>query len=101
MTPLSVVRRAGSFLPLSLALAILLLPAPARAQAVKGTLLGTVTDTTGAGVPGYIGFAIGRTIWWDPLKAFVDGESSREDAAAKIAANYRRMIDVYQQASAS
>src|SRR5438093_1086597 len=35
----------------------------------------------GAGVPGYIGFAIGRTIWWDPLKAFVDGQSSREEAA--------------------
>ena len=55
----------------------------------------------GAGVPGYIGFAIGRTIWWDPLKAFVDGESSREDAAAKIAANYRRMIDAYQEAERS
>ncbi|MDP9341552.1 MAG: DUF2090 domain-containing protein [Actinomycetota bacterium] len=53
----------------------------------------------GAGVPGYIGFAIGRTIWWDPLKAFVDGQSPREDAAAKIAANYRRMIDVYREAS--
>src|SRR5438034_3706575 len=52
MTPLSVVRRAGSFLPLSLALAVCLLPSPARAQAVKGTLLGTVTDSTGAGVPG-------------------------------------------------
>jgi hypothetical protein len=52
MTLLSFVRRAGSSLPLGLALAILLLPAPARAQAVKGTLLGTVTDTTGAGVPG-------------------------------------------------
>jgi myo-inositol catabolism protein IolC len=55
----------------------------------------------GAGVPGYIGFAIGRTIWWDPLKAFVDGQSSREDAAEKIAANYGRMIDVYQEAAGS
>jgi outer membrane receptor protein involved in Fe transport len=53
MRLLSVARRAGRSLPLSLALAVvLLLPAPARAQAVKGTLLGTVTDTTGAGVPG-------------------------------------------------
>ena len=49
----------------------------------------------GAGVPGYIGFAIGRTIWWDALKAYVDAESTRDDAAAKIAANYRRMIDAY------
>jgi myo-inositol catabolism protein IolC len=50
---------------------------------------------TGSGVPGYIGFAIGRSIWWDPLKAFVDGNLGREEAAKQIAANYRRFIDVY------
>ncbi|MGZ5292135.1 MAG: 2-deoxy-5-keto-D-gluconate 6-phosphate aldolase domain-containing protein [Actinomycetota bacterium] len=49
----------------------------------------------GSGVPGYIGFAIGRSIWWDPLKAFVDGNAEREAAAKQIAANYRRFIDVY------
>jgi len=49
----------------------------------------------GAGVPGYIGFAIGRSVWWDPLKAFVDGNLGREEAAKQIAANYRRFIDVY------
>jgi myo-inositol catabolism protein IolC len=49
----------------------------------------------GSGVPGYIGFAIGRSIWWDPLKAFVDGNLERDDAAKQIAANYRRFIDVY------
>lgn len=49
----------------------------------------------GAGVPGYVGFAIGRTIWWDPLKAFVDGTLPREEASAQIAANYLRFIDVY------
>jgi myo-inositol catabolism protein IolC len=49
----------------------------------------------GSGVPGYIGFAIGRSIWWDPLKAFVDGNLGREAAAKQIAANYRRFIDVY------
>jgi myo-inositol catabolism protein IolC len=48
-----------------------------------------------AGVPGYAGFAIGRSIWWDPLKAFVDGASDRGAAATTIAANYRRFIDVY------
>jgi myo-inositol catabolism protein IolC len=50
---------------------------------------------TGAGVSGYIGFAIGRTIWWNPLKEFVDGTATREDAAARISANYRRFVDVY------
>jgi len=49
----------------------------------------------GSGVPGYVGFAIGRSIWWDPLKAFVDGNLGRDEAAKQIAANYRRFIDVY------
>jgi len=49
----------------------------------------------GAGVPGYIGFAIGRTIWWDPLTSFLGGTTSREDAAGQISQTYRRMIDVY------
>jgi myo-inositol catabolism protein IolC len=53
----------------------------------------------GSGVPGYIGFAIGRSIWWDPLKAFVDGNVEREEAAKQIAANYRRFIDVYNAGS--
>jgi myo-inositol catabolism protein IolC len=51
---------------------------------------------TASGVPGYVGFAIGRSIWWDPLRAFVDGASSREEAAARISSNYRRFIDVYE-----
>jgi myo-inositol catabolism protein IolC len=50
---------------------------------------------TGAGVPGYVGFAIGRSIWWDPLKGYVDQTMARDDASSKISANYRRFIDVY------
>lgn len=49
----------------------------------------------GSGVPGYIGFAIGRTIWWNPLKDYLDGSLSREDTAGRISQNYRRFIDVY------
>jgi len=49
----------------------------------------------GSGVPGYVGFAIGRSIWWEPLKAFVDGGKQRADAAAEIAANYQRFVKVY------
>ncbi|MGH2734401.1 MAG: 2-deoxy-5-keto-D-gluconate 6-phosphate aldolase domain-containing protein [Actinomycetota bacterium] len=52
----------------------------------------------GAGVPGYVGFAIGRTIWWDALKGFLDGSLERDAAADRIAKNYRRFIDVYQGA---
>jgi myo-inositol catabolism protein IolC len=49
----------------------------------------------GAGVPGYVGFAIGRTIWWDALKGYIDGTIPRGDAAAIIAQNYRRFITTY------
>ncbi len=50
----------------------------------------------GAGVPGYVGFAIGRTIWWDALKGYLAGDLSREDAAGQVSANYRRFIATYQ-----
>lgn len=48
-----------------------------------------------SGVPGYQGFAIGRSIWWEPLRAFVAGTLSRGAAAESIGANYTRFIDVY------
>ena len=51
---------------------------------------------TASGVPGYVGFAIGRSIWWNPLKGYVDGATPREDAARQIGRNYRRFIDVYE-----
>jgi myo-inositol catabolism protein IolC len=53
----------------------------------------------GAGVPGYIGFAIGRTIWWDALKGYLADETDRDDAAKTISENYRRMIEVYTAAA--
>ncbi len=51
----------------------------------------------GSGVPGYAGFAIGRSIWWEPLRAYLDAAAPREEAAARIAVNYRRFIDVYER----
>jgi myo-inositol catabolism protein IolC len=53
----------------------------------------------GAPVEGYAGFAIGRTIWWDALKAFLDGDTERDDAAEQIAANYLRFVRVYNEAA--
>jgi myo-inositol catabolism protein IolC len=53
----------------------------------------------GAPVDGYAGFAIGRTIWWDPLKGFLGGEIEREDAARQIADNYLRFVRVYGEAA--
>jgi myo-inositol catabolism protein IolC len=55
----------------------------------------------GAGVSGVIGWAIGRTIWWDPLRAyFADTDSGEEQAVTQIAANYRYFVDVDESAVA-
>jgi myo-inositol catabolism protein IolC len=51
-----------------------------------------------AGVDGFVGFAIGRTIWWDALKGFLDGSVEREAAAQQIADNYLRFVDLYKDA---
>jgi myo-inositol catabolism protein IolC len=50
-----------------------------------------------APVEGFVGFAIGRSIWWDALKGYLDGSLPREDAAATIAENYLRFVRVYEQ----
>ena len=52
----------------------------------------------GAGVPGFVGFAVGRTIWWEPLEAWLAGAST-DDAAETIASNYRRLVDAYTAAA--
>ncbi len=53
---------------------------------------------SGAPVDGYSGFAIGRTIWWDALKGFLEGDIEREEASDRIARNYLRFVEVYRQA---
>jgi myo-inositol catabolism protein IolC len=50
-----------------------------------------------APVEGFVGFAIGRSIWWDALKGYLDGSLEREAAAEKIAENYLRFIRVYEE----
>jgi myo-inositol catabolism protein IolC len=47
-------------------------------------------------VEGFIGFAIGRSIWWDALKAFLADELDRTAAATKIADNYLHFVGVYE-----
>jgi myo-inositol catabolism protein IolC len=53
----------------------------------------------GAPVDGYAGFAIGRTIWWDALKGFLDGSLEREAAVRQVADNYLRFVKVYDEAA--
>jgi myo-inositol catabolism protein IolC len=50
-----------------------------------------------APVDGFVGFAIGRSIWWDALKGWLDEELDRETAAGQIADNYLHFIRVYEQ----
>ena len=52
-----------------------------------------------APVEGFVGFAIGRSIWWDPLKAYVDGKIERAEGARRIAENYLRFVSVYERAA--
>jgi myo-inositol catabolism protein IolC len=56
----------------------------------------------GAGLVGYIGFAIGRSIFGESVKAYAaDPDGFDRDAAVdKIAKNYLRFIDVYEGAHA-
>jgi 5-dehydro-2-deoxygluconokinase len=51
-----------------------------------------------APVDGFVGFAIGRSIWWDALKGFVGGDVERHAAAEQIADNYLRFVRVYDDA---
>lgn len=54
-----------------------------------------------APVEGFVGFAIGRSIWWDALKGFLNGDLERSTAAEQIADNYLRFIEVYDDAESS
>jgi myo-inositol catabolism protein IolC len=53
-----------------------------------------------AGVDGFIGFAVGRTDFWDPLVGLRDGRLTRDAAVAKIAARYREFVDLFELAHA-
>jgi myo-inositol catabolism protein IolC len=57
--------------------------------------------TTAAGVLGFIGFAVGRTTFWDPLIAWREQKSSRAEAVAEIARRYRQWVEVFAKAHAS
>jgi myo-inositol catabolism protein IolC len=54
-----------------------------------------------AEVPGFIGFAVGRTVFWDPLVAWRARKATREQAAADIAARYREFVDLFEGRRAS
>lgn len=52
--------------------------------------------TTAASVPGFIGFAVGRTDFWAPLSAWHAGKATRETAVAQIAQHYREFVKIFE-----
>ena len=50
-----------------------------------------------APVEGFVGFAIGRSIWWDALKGYLSKDLDREAAANQICENYLHFVGVYEQ----
>jgi 5-dehydro-2-deoxygluconokinase len=55
---------------------------------------------TAAPVPGFIGFAVGRTTFWDPLIDMRARKTTREAAVSEIARRYREWVDVFEKARA-
>ena len=53
--------------------------------------------TTAAGVPGFIGFAVGRTVFWDPLVQYRANKIPRDVAVAQIAASYRQWAVLFEK----
>jgi 5-dehydro-2-deoxygluconokinase len=49
----------------------------------------------GAMTKGVSGFAVGRTIWWDPLNGLKAKKTNREQAIQSIAENYQGLVKVF------
>jgi myo-inositol catabolism protein IolC len=57
--------------------------------------------TTAAAVPGFVGFAVGRTVFWEPLVGWLGKKTSREEAVGEIARRYSEFVHVFEKAHAS
>ena len=53
---------------------------------------------TAASVPGFIGFAVGRTDFWDPLVDWRSEKTTCAAAVAEIARRYRAFVDIFESA---
>lgn len=54
-----------------------------------------------ASVRGFVGFAVGRTVWWEALANWRAGKISRETAAVEIARRYAAFAATFEKARAS
>jgi myo-inositol catabolism protein IolC len=53
---------------------------------------------TAAAVPGFIGFAVGRTSFWEPLTDWKEGRIARDAAVGEVARRYREWVDIFESA---
>jgi myo-inositol catabolism protein IolC len=53
---------------------------------------------TASAVPGFIGFAVGRTVFWEPLVSLLAKKTSRDEAVKEIARRYSEFVRVFDQA---
>ncbi|MCL4419019.1 DUF2090 domain-containing protein [Patescibacteria group bacterium] len=53
--------------------------------------------SSGARAEGVIGFAVGRTIFWDPLISLRDGKLSRDEAIDRISKNYQHFYNLFME----
>ena len=56
---------------------------------------------TATGLPRFIGFAVGRTSFQDPLTDWKDGRIAREAAVSEIARCYREWVNIFEAAGAA
>jgi len=52
--------------------------------------------TTAAAVPGFIGFAVGRTSFWDPLVNWRAKRITRDQAVEEIARRYQEFVEIFE-----
>lgn len=48
---------------------------------------------------GFAGFAVGRSIWWDAVRALLAGETDHGSAVSAVASRYRHFVDAFLDAS--
>ena len=51
-----------------------------------------------ASVSGFIGFAVGRTTFWDALTTYVAGEATKEETSLQIATRYENWVTKFERA---
>ena len=69
----------------------------------RGVSLDTAVKWLEAAAPvdRFNGFAIGKTVWQEPMEGVLRGQVPREDGVAEIARRYRRLVDTWTTARAT